>query len=317
LHELSLVAVDIGATNIRVAVGDERSLKAKRSEATDRLNGPEGVPRQIARMIRSLGAEPKAVGIGSIGPLDVKRGAIGATPNFAFKHIPIVAPLEEELGVPVMIVNDCSAAVVGEHLYGAGRGLDNLFYVTMSTGLGGGAIVDGHALNGKDGNAPEIGHLTVDPDSELVCGCGCSGHWEAHCSGANIPKFARVLLRNRDLEGGQLLKMVGGDLGKLTSEMVFDAARKRDRDALYVVGEIGKVNAVGFADIVNAFDPELITIGGSVALNNPELILEPIKNGVDQHLINRKPDIKLTPLGADVVLYGGLAVAGKLSRASA
>ena len=311
---MSLVAVDIGATNIRVAIGGEKGLKAKRSDATDRLNGPEGVPRQIARMIRSLGVEPAAIGVGSIGPLDTKRGAIGATPNFAFKHIPIVAPLEAEFNVPVQIMNDCNAAVIGEHLYGAGKGLDNIFYVTLSTGLGGGAIVDGNPLNGKDGNAPEIGHLTLDPDSELVCGCGCRGHWEAYCSGANIPNFARILLRNRDLEEGLLLKMVGGDLGKLTSEMIFDAARRRDGDAVFIVDEVGKANAVGFANIVNAFDPELITIGGSVAMNNPELIVEPIKRRIDKHLINRKPEIRLTPLGADVVLFGGLAIAGRLAK---
>jgi len=306
--------VDIGATNIRVAIGGEKGLKAKRSEATDRLNGPEGVPRQIARMIRSLGVDPAAIGVGSIGPLDTKRGAIGATPNFAFKHIPIVAPLEAEFNVPVQIMNDCNAAVIGEHFYGAGKGLDNIFYVTLSTGLGGGAIVDGNPLNGKDGNAPEIGHLTLDPDSELVCGCGCRGHWEAYCSGANIPNFARILLRNRDMEGDLLLKMVGGDLGKLTSEMIFDAARRRDGDAVFIVDEVGKANAVGFANIVNAFDPELITIGGSVAMNNPELIVEPIKRRIDKHLINRKPEIRLTPLGADVVLFGGLAIAGRLAK---
>jgi glucokinase len=309
-----LVAVDIGATNIRVAIGEEKGLKAKRSEATDRLNGPEGVPRQIARMIRNLGVEPVAIGVGSIGPLDTKKGAIGATPNFAFKHIPIVAPLRAEFNVPVQIMNDCNAAVIGEHLYGAGKGLDNIFYVTMSTGLGGGAIVDGNSLNGKDGNAPEIGHLTLDPDSELICGCGCRGHWEAHCSGVNIPNFARILLRNRDLEEGLLMKMVGGDLGKLTSEMIFDAARKSDKDAVFIVNEIGKTNAIGFANIVNAFDPELITIGGSVALNNPELVVEPIKKGIDKHLINRKPVIRLTPLGADIVLFGGLAIAGRLAK---
>jgi len=306
------VAVDIGATNIRVALGDERRIIVKRSEATDRLNGPEGVPRQIARMIRSLGAEPAAIGVGSIGPLDTKQGAIGETPNFAFKHIPIVSPLKGEFDVPVRIMNDCNAAVIGEHLYGAGRGLDNLFYVTLSTGLGGGAIVDGNPLKGKDGNAPEIGHLTLDPDSELVCGCGCHGHWEAYCSGANLPNYARILLRNRDLGGGLLLKMVGGDLGKLTSEMIFEAAKKRDRDAVFVVEEVGKANAVGFANIVNAFDPELITVGGSVALNNPEMVVGPIRNGIDRHLINRRPEIMMTPLGADVVLYGGLAIAMKL-----
>jgi glucokinase len=311
---LSLVAVDIGATNIRVAVGDVNSLKVKRSEVTDRLNGPEGVPRQIARMIRSLSVEPDAIGVGSIGPLDVRKGAIGATPNFAFKQIPIVAPLVEDFSVPVQIMNDCNAAVIGEHNYGAGRGIDNLFYVTLSTGLGGGAIVDGNPLNGKDGNAPEIGHLTLDPDSELMCGCGCRGHWEAYCSGANMPKFARILLRSRDTEGGLLMKMAGGDFEKLTPEMIFDAAKRGDGDAVFVVEEIGEMNAIGFANIVNAFDPELITIGGSVALNNSDLVLEAIKKGIDEHLINRKPQIMLTPLGMDVVLYGGLALAGKLSK---
>jgi len=311
---LSYAAVDIGATNIRVAVGDENGIKIKCSEATDRLNGPEGVPRQIARMIRGVNPEPLAIGVGSIGPLDTKAGEIGATPNFAFKNIPVVAPLNAIFNVPVQIMNDCNAAVIGEHMYGAGRGIDNLFYVTLSTGLGGGAIVDGNPLNGKDGNAPEIGHLTLDPDSELTCGCGCRGHWEAYCSGANIPKFARVLLRDRGVEGGLLMRIAGGDLGRLTSEMIFDAAGMGDGDAAFVVQEIGKMNAVGFANIVNAFDPELITVGGSVALNNPDQIIEPIKRSIEKHLINRRPEIKLTQLGHDVVLYGGLAIALRLVR---
>jgi glucokinase len=309
---LSYAAVDIGATNIRVAIGDERGIKSKCSEATDRLNGPKGVINQIARMIRGLDAEPLAIGVGSIGPLDTKMGAIGATPNFTFKHIPVVVPLKAEFGIPVQIMNDCNAAVIGEHIFGAGREIDNLFYVTLSTGLGGGAIVDGNPLNGKDGNAPEIGHLTLDPNSELICGCGCRGHWEAYCSGANIPNYARILLKDRDLDGGLLMRMVRGDLGKLTSKMIFEAAGKGDRDAVFVVDEVGNMNAVGFANIVNAFDPELITIGGSVAINNPDLIIEPIKRGIERHLINRKPDIRLTSLGADVVLYGGLAIALKL-----
>ncbi|MDP2900724.1 MAG: ROK family protein [Candidatus Bathyarchaeota archaeon] len=311
---MSLVAVDIGATNIRVAVGDVGGILAKRSEATDRLNGPEGIPRQIARMVRGLGCEPSAIGVGSIGPLDVRRGAIGETPNFVFKHIPVVGPLASEFGVPVEIVNDCNAAVIGEHAYGAGRGVENLFYVTLSTGLGGGAIVDGHPLGGKDGNAPEIGHITLDLDSELVCGCGCRGHWEAYCSGANIPNYARLLLRGRNLRGSKLMEMVGGDLGGLTSEAVFEAAKMGDENAILVVEAVGRANAVGFADIVNAFDPELITIGGSVALNNPDMILGPILAGIDAHLINRRPEIMITPLGADVVLYGGLAIAERLAK---
>ncbi len=314
---MSYAAVDIGATNIRVAVGDENRLYTKRSEVTDRLNGPEGIPRQIARMIRDINVNPVSIGIGSIGPLDVRRGAIGETPNYVFKHIPVVKPLSAEFGVPIEIMNDCNAAVIGEHLYGAGRGIDNLFYVTISTGLGGGAIVDGHPLGGKDGNAPEIGHITLDPNSELVCGCGCRGHWEAYCSGANMPNFARALLRGMDLGDSILLKMVGWDLGKLTSETIFEAAKKKDKIASLIVGEVGKANAVGFADIVNAFDPELITVGGSIALNNSEMVLEPIRKDIDKHLINRKPEIFITNLGADAVLYGGLAIASRLAKGKA
>jgi glucokinase len=95
-------------------------------------------------------------------------------------------------------LNDCAAAVLGERHFGAGKGLENLAYVTLSTGLGGGAIVDGHLLIGKDGNAVEVGHITIDPGSSLICGCGSPGHWEAYSSGSNIPNFVKHSLRDDD-----------------------------------------------------------------------------------------------------------------------
>ncbi|GAI94384.1 unnamed protein product, partial [marine sediment metagenome] len=189
-------AVDIGATNVRVASGDVEGLTEKVVERTDRENGPKGVSAQIIRLVRSLEIEElAAIGVGSIGPIDIGTGSIVNTPNFPFKEIPVLEPLTFEFHVPVRMLNDCAAAVLGEKMYGAGKGLRNLVYVTLSTGLGGGAIVDGHVLIGKDGNAVEVGHLTIDPDSPLVCGCGCRGHWEAYSSGRNIPKYARLLLR--------------------------------------------------------------------------------------------------------------------------
>jgi glucokinase len=231
------------------------------------------------------------------------------TPNYPFNEIPVVEPLEREFDVPVRMVNDCAAGVLGEHVYGAGRGVDNLFYVTFSTGLGGGAIVDGHLLVGKDGNAVEVGHLTIHPDGEVICGCGCPGHWEAYCGGMNIPGFARTLLRRMRWRDSLLAILCGGDSEAITTEMVFDAARQGDGAALSIVDEVGKINAVGVADIVNAYDPELITFGGGVALNNPELILKPIRRYVARHVINRLPEMMITPLGEDIVLYGALALA--------
>ena len=302
-------AVDIGATNIRVASGNEEGLKEKLAEKTDRSHGAEGVPAQIIRMIRTLEIDELAsIGIGSIGPIDICTGSIVNTPNFPFKTIPVLEPLTFEFHVPVRMLNDCSAAVLGEQRFGAGKGLRNLAYVTLSTGLGGGAIVDGHLLVGKDGNAVEIGHLTIDPDSPLVCGCGCRGHWEAYSSGSNIPNFASLLLGEME-EGGLLLELSGGSPDGITSEVLFDAAQRGDPTARSIVSEIGEVNAIGFANIVNAFDPELITVGGSIALRNPDLVIKPVVENIGRHLINRRPEIEITPLGDDVVLYGALALA--------
>ncbi len=303
---MSFLAVDIGATNIRVASGDHGGLNSKLSESTDRDNGPLGVSAQIIRMAHELGMDSvESAGVGSIGPIDIASGNIVNTTNLPFKEVPVTEPLREAFDVPVSLLNDCTAAVLGEKSFGAGREIDNLAYVTLSTGLGGGAIVDGHLLIGKDGNAVEVGHITIDPDSPLTCGCGSPGHWEAYSSGNNIPNFAKHILGE---EGSSLIhELTEGDPGAMTVEILFEAAKVGDAAALRVVDELGKVNAVGFANVVNAFDPELITIGGSIALNNPELILGPIMENIDRHLLNRRPRIMITPLGDDVVLYGALA----------
>src|SRR4030042_1212936 len=263
-------------------------------------------------MIRGLEEAPTAIGVGSIGPIDRSRGMITNTPNYPFKDIRIKEPLRAAFDAPVEIMNDCSAGVLGEHMFGAGTETDNLFYVTLSTGVGGGAIVDGHLLNGKDGNAVEIGHLTIYPHSMVMCGCGSPGHWEAFSGGKNIPYYARTLLRGRKGRNSPLGDLCGGNPKTITTKMIFDAAQQGDEHAAMVVEEIGKVNAIGFADIVNAFDPELITVGGSVALNNPDLVLTPIERHITRHVINRVPRIMITPLGEDVVLHGALAAAMEL-----
>lgn len=310
---MSYIAIDIGATNIRVAIGNHVELGEKVMEPTETRYGAKGVSEQIIRLIDSItDEEPSNIGIGSIGPIDHRQGTITNTPNYPFKDIPITEPLIQRYKVPVTIVNDCAAAVTGEHVFGAGTGLDNLVYVTISTGLGGGAIVDSNLLMGKDGNAAEVGHLTIDPDSDIVCGCGCRGHWEAFCSGKNIPTYAAKLLEGTDWRDGVLYRLTGGESGKLQAKTIFDAAKTGDTHAKRILHEIGLKNAIGFADIVNAYDPELITIGGSIALNNPDEILEPIKENIGNHTINRVPEIKITPLGHDSVILGALALAMQL-----
>ena len=313
-RERYYAAVDLGATNVRVSYGNAEGLREKITERTDRESGPEGVADQILQMLELLDVRFQAIGVGSIGPIFLETGTVINTPNLPFDRIPVVEPLREAYKVPVGMLNDCSAAVVGEQIFGAGKGLKNLAYVTLSTGLGGGAIVDGNLLVGKDGNAVEVGHLTIDPNSSLICGCGCKGHWEAYCSGSHIPDYARLLIEELELDDSQLLSISGGDRENITTEGLYKSASTGDTAAQEIVRRIGEVNAIGIADMVNVFDPELVTIGGSIALNNPELTLAPIIENIDNHLINRRPEIMITPLGADAVLHGALVLAIRTAR---
>lgn len=311
-----VIAVDVGATNLRIALGDEKGNLWKRvAEKTVREGDEYAVAEQIVRMIHKAVPEGilekvETVGVGTIGPLDLRRGKVVGAPNLPFREFELGEPLHGELKKPVYVLNDCVAAVWGEKHYGAGKEVNNLVYVTISTGIGAGAVVDGTLLLGKDGNAHEVGHTVVDASGTMVCGCGKRGHWEAYCSGANISRFAEYLL-------GRLPKEVvsrsalarAKERGELTTELVYRAAREGDRAALEVVREVGRLNAIGFANVVSVYDPELITVGGSVALNNPDLVLEPIRRGIADYTVNRVPKIELTPLGGDVVLYGALAAA--------
>jgi len=313
-----VVGVDLGATWVRVALSDEKgNILGKLSEKTYKGENGEKISEQILNMIFKLIEKTRvpgisAVGIGSIGPLDMKRGVIIKPANLPFENVPLVEPISSKLNVPVYLVNDCTAAVIGEHRFGAGKDLDNLIYVTLSTGIGGGAYVNGHLLLGKDGNAVEIGHMVIDFEGRLKCGCGKRGHWEAYCGGANIPNFAKLILDEidkRKKEESLLFKLIRGNLSDLTTEVIFRAANEGDEISLHIVSEVGKLNAIGFANVINVYDPSLITVGGSIALNNPILILDPIRRNVKKYAVNKIPEISLTPLGSDIVLYGAIALA--------
>jgi glucokinase len=308
------VGVDLGATKVRVALADSTNrIHRKIRENTVRDSSGEKLIEQVCSLIRGVGGREldrvQAIGVGSIGPLDYRREVLLNPANLPVGEVYLGESLREEFKLPVYILNDCTTAVLGEKVFGLGRDSNNLFYVTLSSGIGGGAIVDGKLLIGKDGNAVEIGHIVVDMEGRLVCGCGGRGHWEAYCSGKNIPSFVKYLVETYPGEflGGRIRELLKG--GNLTTEKLFQLAREGDEYALKIVREIGRINAVGFANINTAYDPELITMGGAIAHNNPSLILEPIISQIKEYTINRIPEIKITPLGDDIVLYGAIALA--------
>jgi len=303
----AIIAVDVGATNLRVGIFDlSASLLKVEVTRTPRSGGRDAVADLIKHiadnMLRSLGIRHVVgVGVGTIGPLNIREGVVVNTPNNPIRTFRLKAPLEEFFDAPAYVVNDCVAAVWGEFNAGSFRGAKNMVYITLSTGIGAGVIVDGHLLLGKDGNAHEVGHITVNYKYGVRCGCGGIGHWEAIASGANIPKFAEEVSKN--WLGSKTAAYFLACKGSLTSEDLFKYWRLGDEFATYVINELVEVNAAGLGSVINVYDPEVITLGGSIAINNTDFI-EKVIESVSKYAINRMPKISLTSLGEKAVLVG-------------
>ena len=316
-----VVAVDLGATNTRVAlVGEAGEIVRRISVATPRGEGdPRAISDHLIRSIRHVlaTADPGTIGgigIGAAGPVDLERGGIVNPPNMDFAEIPLVQPLEEAFGAPVRLVNDCHAGIVGEALFGAARGYEHAVYVTLSTGLGAGILAGGRLLLGRRGYAGEIGHIAVDEQYGVPCGCGHSGHWEGYASGRRKPMFFDIWRRAREREHLPF--------NPRTAEEIFAAARKGDALAREFVEEVGRINARGLSAIVVAYDPAVIVLDGSIALNNPDLVLPPLNRCMDRFL--PLPPIRLSSLeglapllGASVIARGYDTPFGSLANVSA
>ncbi|MFB6143024.1 MAG: ROK family protein [Halorientalis sp.] len=302
--------VDLGATNVRAVVGDSAGTVVGRDRrATPGESGiavTEAVLDALRAAADDAGVSPgacEAVGVGSIGPLDLAAGAVTDPANLpAVERIPLTGPVENLVDGPVHLHNDTTAAVIGERFH-ADRNPDDMAYLTVSSGVGAGVCVDGHVLSGWDGNAGEIGHTTVDPTGAMACGCGGAGHWEAYCAGSNVPAYAVHLHETEDVETALPL-----DASDFSAADVFNTA-DTDPLAARVVERVGHWNAVGVANLVHAYAPLVVSVGGGVALNNPDLVLDPIRERLPDLVVSNVPEVRLTSLGDDVGVKGALASA--------
>jgi len=299
------VGVDLGATNVRAVVADgEGTILGRARRRTPQESGvavTEAVLSVVREACEAAGVAPgevAAAGIASIGPLDLAEGAAVTPANIPVDRVPLTGPVGNLVDGPAHLLNDADAGVLGERFFGE-RTPDDLVYLTISTGIGAGVCVDGQVLSGWDGNAGEVGHVIVDPDGALRCGCGGYGHWEAYCSGANIPAYARHLHETED---------VPTDLpvGDLDAAAVFEAA---DRDPLAerVLDRVGRWNAQGVADVVHAYAPLIVHVGGAVALGNPERVLDPIRERLPELVVSNVPEVRIASLGEKAVVRGALA----------
>jgi glucokinase len=273
-----LGAVDLGGSKILsvIAQGDGRRLGEDR-RPTDAEAGQEVVLERIVSSLEEALAKAglrqgdlAAVGICSPGPCDIDAGVLSSAPNLpGWRDVPICRYVEERLGVPARLENDANAAALGEHVYGAGRGCRHLIYITVSTGIGGGLIIDGRLYRGATGVAGELGHMTIEPDGPL-CGCGNRGCLEALASGTAIAARGEELVA----QGGSA--RLAQEEGELTAETVSCAADQGDIACQGIIRRAGYYLGVGLASYVNIFNPEVIIIGGGLTKAG-ELLLGPAR----------------------------------------
>lgn len=278
-------ALDIGGTRIRAGLlAPDGHLLAWDQRETPR-SGSDGrvVTRAAGDLLAELlckadlataGREFSSLGISAAGPLDLSAGAMVHSPNMAFPLVPLRDELAEQFSCPVLITNDCMAGAFAEYTIRKQENIRNLVYITMSTGLGGGAVVDGKPLCGFQGNAAEIGHFTVDEIYQLRCSCGHMGHWEAYASGAGIPVFFR-----------KWSEVTGRDSPPVESAAeLFDRADRGDENAAAFFQELARINGRGISDVIVAYAPEIIVFGGPVAQEHQERILQPVREHIDTYL---------------------------------
>ncbi|MER8904594.1 ROK family protein [Mesorhizobium sp. M0772] len=286
------LAFDLGGTALRGAlVESDGRIVAHASASTLAGAGSEAVISQIVALAGTLLKEhPQAkvagIGVGAPGPLDPKAGIVIAPPTLAGWHdVPLIDILGRHFGLPVRLENDANAAALGEWRFGAGRGSGSLVFVTVSTGIGGGVVADGHIYHGRRGLAAEIGHMTITGEGDR-CFCGAIGCFEAVASGTALGRRATRLTAPGD---GSLLRRLSND-GDVSARHVVEAAKAGDANALDLIEAEAKWLGIGFTNLLHLYSPDLIVMGGGLS-NGFDLLAPSIRAVIQQRAMPAYRDV--------------------------
>ena len=311
-----VAGVDLGGTKILTVLADRAGrVLARVKVSTHARRGQDYVINTIVESVheamRKSGASADkicAVGVGAPGPLDPDRGLVFFAPNLGWKNVPLGTIMSEWLKLPVYLDNDANLAALGEHVYGAGRNAAHMVYITVSTGVGGGLILDGRVYHGTGGGAGEIGHLTVAPEGP-VCNCGNAGCLEAVSSGTAIALRARALVD--DGRGTGILAAAGGDPEQVSARAVSEAAAAGDAEAVEILREAGRYLGVAVAGVINLLNPSAVVLGGG-ALQSTAALWEAMLTEVQRRTLESSlaaVRVVRGALGGDAGALGAVALA--------
>ncbi|MBI1827748.1 MAG: ROK family glucokinase [Planctomycetes bacterium] len=313
------IGIDLGGTNLKIAIVDERGkILAKRSQPTDAARGPQHVVDQSAQVVAALLPEVGitysnivSVGVGTPGPLDLKKGFILRAANLPnWIQVPLRDMLTARMNLPVVLDNDANAAAYGEWWTGAGKAGGDLVMLTLGTGVGGGAIINGKVLHGAYGNAAELGHMIVVADG-LPCPCGQRGCLEQYSSASGIVRRVEAAIR-----GGEHSSLCVS--APVDSETVVKAAEQGDPLCERIFDEACRFLAIVCVNIQHAFNPATIVLGGGFS-GAGEALLRRVRQHRDAEtwkLCDDAPDLRISALGADAGVIGaaGLALDARASK---
>ncbi len=311
-----ILGAEIGVETVSVVMADFRARVVwRREEPRPAAESPEATLARLVEILDCAMAEARdedqrlfGIGLGAPGLIERATGSLLFAPNLRWRDVPLREPLARRYGVAVYVDNEANAAALGEQFLGVARQATNVVYVSGGVGLGGGIIIDGKLFGGSNGYAGEIGHMALSGDG-APCACGSHGCWETLVG----PKA--IVRRVRDLvaAGGPspaLMAAAGGCVEDICMDDVLEAARQRDPLVLRALDEVGQSLGQGIANLVNAFNPDLVVLGGVLSLAG-SYVLESARRTVAQRALAASADgleIKLSAFRLDACLMGGVTL---------
>ena len=311
------LGVDIGGTNIRAGVVDDRGHIL--GEARRPALAEAGLRTAVGRAIEAIHGALENAGLTTRDVLAIGAGVPGAhrseegiclfSPNFAdSRNVPVLPPIKEATGLPAFMLNDVSVTTLGEHRFGAGRGYSQMVMITLGTGIGGGAIIDGELRIGHTEGFAEVGHMIIDPEGPF-CGCGNRGCWEALAARDAI--VHRAITRIQHGRPTAIADMIEYRLGSITPALINRCADQGDEVAIEVLAETGYYLGLGIVNLIQLYNPQVLIIGGGIA-SAGRWLFEPITRTVRAraHMVPASTcRIVRAELGDDAGIIGGAVLA--------
>jgi glucokinase len=317
LDEKWLSGVDIGGTTIKLAfISEDGELITKWEIETDKSEKGQRIPTDIANSIHEKLADlnqPKTkligIGIGAPGPINFYDGSVEVAVNLGWSNFPLKDLLERETALPVAVDNDANLAALGEMWKGAGKGANDLIFVTLGTGVGGGIIANGKIVHGINGAGGEIGHTTSVINDGAHCNCGKEGCLETIASATGIVRLAIEQVCSTNINSK--LRDFYNEHKTLTAKLVLDCAKENDEIAKNVIDQVTLYLGLALANLANGLNPEKIVIGGGVSKAGDTLII-PLKNQFARFSFPKVlegVEITIASLGNDAGVIGGAWIA--------